>query len=62
MARKSKTITIEEIPGDQFQSLEAAQESARDDLSMHLAQTISDLLASGRLVNLNGKITINTNR
>jgi hypothetical protein len=62
MARKSKPINIEEIPGEQFPSLAAAQQAAMSDLSLHLAQTVRDLLASGRLVNVNGKITVNTNR
>ena len=57
-----KQFTIETIPGDQFPSLDAAQDSALEDLSLHLAQTIRDLVASGRLVNHNGKITLNPNR
>lgn len=56
MARKPSQIQISEIGGDQYPCLDAAQSSALDDLSLHLAQTLRDLLASGRLVQVNGKI------
>jgi hypothetical protein len=59
MPRKAPEIVIEETPGDEYSSLEAAQQAAIDDVSQHLAQTIRDLLASGQLVNVNGKIILN---
>lgn len=62
MARKSPQIQISEIGGDHFPDLETAQRSALDPLAAHLAATIRDLLASGRLVNVNGKIIPNPNR
>lgn len=61
MSRKSSIIT-EEIPGDQFPNLIAAQRDALPFIALHMAQTIRDLLASGDLVQLNGKIIPNTNR
>lgn len=62
MARKAPHIEIQIIPGDHFPDLEAAQRAALDPLAAHLANTIRDLLASGRLVNDNGKIIPNPNR
>lgn len=62
MARKAPQITIHEIPGDHFPDLESAQRAALDPLAAHLANTIRELLASGRLVNVNGKIIPNPNR
>lgn len=62
MARTSPQIQIQEIGGDQFASIEAAQQSAIDPLALHMAQMIRDLLASGQLVNVNGKIIPNPNR
>jgi hypothetical protein len=56
MARKSAHIQISEIPGDQYASLEAAQRGALDALALDMTETIRNLLASGRLVNVNGKI------
>ncbi len=59
MARKAPQIEIQEIPGDHFPDLEAAHRAALDPLAAHLANLIRDLLASGRLVNDNGKIIPN---
>ena len=61
MARTSQ-MTIQEIGGDQFEDLRSAQDAALDPLAAHLANTIRSLLASGRLVNVNGKIIPNPNR
>ena len=62
MARKSPPIEIQEIPGDHFASLDAAQRAALDPLASHLAQTIRDLLARGVLAQVNGRIIPNPNR
>ncbi|NWG07578.1 MAG: hypothetical protein HXY35_12925 [Chloroflexi bacterium] len=62
MARKSPSIEIQEIPGDHFASLDAAQRAALDPLAAHMAQTIRDLLARGVLAQVNGKIIPNTDR
>jgi hypothetical protein len=62
MARTSPQITLEEIPGDHFASIDAAQRDALPLLALHMTQTIRDLLASGRLVQVNGKIIPNQNR
>lgn len=62
MARPSPQITLEEIYSDQVADLEAAQRSALDALALDVSQTIRDLLASGRLVQVDGKIIPNPNR
>lgn len=62
MARISPQITIEEVYSDQVADLEAAQNAALEALALDVAQTIRDLLASGRLVQVNGKIIPNPNR
>lgn len=62
MARPSPQIAVEEMPGNEFASLDEAQRVALDALASHLAQTIRDLLASGRLVQVDGKIIPNPNR
>ncbi len=62
MARPSPKIAIEEVPGDQYASLDEAQRAALDPLASHFAQAIRDLLASGELVQVNGKIIPNPNR
>jgi hypothetical protein len=56
MPRKAPEITVDEKAGDKFPSLEAVQRAAIDELSQHLANTIRDLIESGRLVICNGKI------
>ena len=62
MTRKSPQIEIQEIPGDHFPTLDAAQSDALPLLASHMAQTIRDLLARGVLAQVNGKIIPNTNR
>ena len=62
MARKSPQIEIQEIPGDQYSTLDAAQRAALDPLAAHMVQTIRDLLARGVLAQVNGKIIPNTDR
>ena len=62
MARISPQTTIEEFHSDRVADLEAAQRAALDALALDVSQTIRDLLASGRLVQVNGKIIPNPNR
>ncbi len=62
MTRKPPQIAIEEIQGNQYNNLATAQREALPLLASHMAQTIRDLLASGVLVQVNGKIIPNTNR
>lgn len=49
MARKSPPIEIQEIPGDHFASLEAAQQSARVYLALDLAGVLRRMLDTGVL-------------
>jgi hypothetical protein len=49
MARSSPPITIEEIPGESFPDLDAAQRSARSMLAVDLAKTIKRMIETGRL-------------
>ncbi|MBW7918662.1 MAG: hypothetical protein IT296_02800 [Anaerolineae bacterium] len=56
MAPKTPTLTLEEIPGDDYQSLAEAQASALAGTASDLVSTIRALLSSGALVNQNGKI------
>ncbi len=62
MARIPPPMQISEIGGDHFEDLHTAQRAALDPLASHLANTLRDLLASGRLVNVNGTIIPNPNR
>ncbi|MFZ5884606.1 MAG: hypothetical protein ACOYYI_12575 [Chloroflexota bacterium] len=62
MARKAPHIEIEQFSGDYFPDLETAQRAALDPLAAHLAHLIRDLLASGQLAQVNGKIIPNPNR
>lgn len=62
MARKAPQIEIQEIPGNQFPDLEAAHRAALDLMAAHMTDTIRDLLASGQLAQINGKIIPNPNR
>ena len=62
MPKKAPPISIEEMPGNQFPSLEAAQEAALSDVATDLAETMRRLLADGWLINQNGKIVPNIER
>ncbi len=62
MTRNFARFTLEEIHSDQVADLEAAQRTALDALALDVSQTIRGLLASGRLVQVNGKIIPNPNR
>jgi len=59
MPSKAPNITLEEIPGDQFRDLDAAQSAALSLISASLQALIRDLLERGALINANGKIIPN---
>jgi len=54
--KKPPTLQVEEIGGDRYPSLEAAQHAALPLLSANLQTVIRDLLERGVLVNVGGKI------
>jgi len=56
MAPKTPKLTLEEIPGDKFANLAAAQQAALSATAFDLASTIRALLESGAPVNQNGRI------
>jgi len=60
MTRNLQEFTVEKLPGEKFASIEAAQLAAREDLAMDLTNTIRELIASGKLVEVAGKIIPNT--
>jgi hypothetical protein len=60
--RKSPPLQVEEIPGDQFPDLGAAQRAALGGTASDLAETIRRLLADGWLINDNGRIIPNPER
>jgi len=62
MTKPSPIFSLEEIPGDHFASIEAAQRSALDDLASDVTNTIRELIAAGQLVQVNGRIIPNANR
>ena len=57
MARKSPTIQIQEIPGNQFPTIEAAQQSARSRIAFDLASLVRSMLEAGTLEIRDGRIT-----
>jgi hypothetical protein len=60
MPRKSPDFSFEEIPGDLYADLNAAQQAALKATAHDLATTLRTLLAAGILVQENGKIVPNT--
>ena len=62
MARKSSPISIEEISSELYPGIAEAQANALPFMSLHLVETIHDLLASGALVRVNNKIIPNPKR
>ncbi|MBI1792970.1 MAG: hypothetical protein HYR70_02100 [Chloroflexi bacterium] len=62
MQRKYHPIAFEEKSGNQYASLQDAQREALPLLSLHLSSVIHDLLASGDLIQVNGKIIPRENR
>jgi hypothetical protein len=62
MPRKSPPFTLEEIPGDQYADLHAAQQAALKATAADLVTILQSLLASGDLVQKEGKIIPNLKR
>lgn len=56
MPRKPAPLTLEEIPGDLYPSLAAAQRQALGALAGDLAESFRALLAVGALIQENGRI------
>jgi hypothetical protein len=57
--RKASTLQVEEMPGDEFPDLESAQRAALPAMSASLQVVIRDLLESGELIIVDGKIVPN---
>jgi hypothetical protein len=62
MPRKSPPFTLEEIPGDQYADLAAAQQAALKATAADLVGIIRSMLAAGVLVQKDGKIIPNPKR
>jgi hypothetical protein len=62
MTRKSPPFTLEEVPGDQYANLAAAQQAALKATAADLAGIIRSMLAAGVLVKVDGKIIPNPKR
>jgi hypothetical protein len=62
MARKSKDLSLVEMPGSQFENLRAAQRNATHGLANSLAGTLRALLADGWLISIDGRIIPNPER
>ena len=60
--KKPPALQVEEISGDQFPSLEAAQRAALADTASDIAETIRRLLADGWLIEDKGRIIPNPER
>ena len=56
MPRKSPPFTLEEVPGDQYADLDAAQQAALKATAADLVTILRSLLDSGVLVKQDGKI------
>jgi hypothetical protein len=56
MPRKYTDFNLEEIPGDLYADLNAAQQAALKATAHDLATTIRTYLSAGILVQVNGKI------
>jgi hypothetical protein len=62
MPRKSPDFTLEEVSGDQYSDLATAQHAALKATAADLVGIIRSLLASGVLVQKDGKVILNPNR
>jgi hypothetical protein len=56
MPKKAQVITIEEKPGSKYPDLESAQRAALPSISASLQAVVRELMDSGILVNVNGKL------
>lgn len=59
MKKQPPIFTIEELDGDRFPDLAAAQQHARHALVIDLITTLQELLASGVLIRKDGRIIPN---
>ncbi|MFZ5910414.1 MAG: hypothetical protein ACOYYU_10400 [Chloroflexota bacterium] len=59
MAPKTPTLSLEEISGAKFANLATAQRSSLAETASDLLSTLRALLATGALVNQNGRIIPN---
>jgi len=57
--KKAPALQVEEISGNQYPDLDAAQRAALSLISAELQSVIQSLLEQGVLVNINGKIIPN---
>ncbi len=57
--KKTPPLHVEEISGEKYADLKAAQSAALSSLSANVQAVIRDLLARGVLINDNGKIIPN---
>jgi hypothetical protein len=62
LMKKPPALQVEEIGGDQYPDLDAAQRAALPGVASDLAETIRRLLAEGWLINDNGRIIPNPER
>lgn len=56
MPKKAQVLKIEEVPGKKYPDLATAQRAALPSISASLQAVIHELLKSGNLKNVNGKI------
>jgi len=59
MPRQSPVVSLDEVSGTKYPDLTAAQQHSLAETASDLAATIRALLASGALVNQNGRIIPN---
>lgn len=62
MPRKPHPITVEEISGNEYPDLKAAQNAAIPDVANHLVSIMNRLIADGVLVRRGGKIVPNPDK
>jgi hypothetical protein len=62
MPKKSPTFTLEEVSGDQYPDLVTAQQAALKATVADLVGIIRSLLASGVLIQKDGKVILNPSR
>jgi hypothetical protein len=58
MSRNSLTFQLEEVPGDRYPDLRAAQRLAATELAGALATTIRSMLADGLLSTEGGRVIL----
>lgn len=62
MSRKQRDILVTDVPGNQYETLQDAQQAALAATAHDLAATMRALLASGKLIQRGNQIIINPNR